>query len=153
MTSHYFCLTSLVLHRHVHATTTAILHCTYSAIAYCASTFYFTVLLLLYYVHALSQFGYTILTVAAQYNHVRLIEVMRRIPSVDINKKNSDGWCALIAAAMNGSVQALQALLADPRLDKSVRYFGSTAVSCARAGHNGDWEEAIAVMRRHGCPE
>ena len=91
---------------------------------------------------------------AAYHNHVRLIEFMRRIPSVDINKKSSSSWCALIAAAYYGRVQALQALLADPRLDKSVRDCeGRTAVGCARDGHYDDREEAIAVMLRHGCPE
>jgi len=86
-------------------------------------------------------------------NRGRLIEFMRRIPTLDINLKNNDGNCALIAAAIYGSVQALQALLADPRLDKSVRYDGRTAVGLAKHYKNRDWEEAVAVMLRHECPE
>jgi len=72
---------------------------------------------------------------------------------VDINKKTSYGDCALITAACYGSVQVLHALLADPRLDTTVRYDGRTAVGCVRHYKLGDWKEAVALMLQHGCPE
>ena len=79
---------------------------------------------------------------------------MRRVPTVDINKKDSYDGYALTNAACHGCVQVLHALLADPRLDKAVRWSGGcTAVGMARRYTKGDWEEAVALVLRHGCPE
>ena len=60
------------------------------------------------------------LCVASQDGHLQVVEALLRVPGIDVNAGNEEGWTPLFLASCNGHLQVVEALLrAVPGVDVS----------------------------------